>query len=515
VEYVADRVETTSTVWLGLTVGCARCHDHKYDPIPQADFYRMFAYFNNIDESGRSGELAPKPNMEVYADASVKLEHQQLQESVQALLAEKKKFAKEEQQFNQWFVEQPKPKRENGRALQTRQAKARTKYFKEHSPEYSELLALVTQAESKLKKFEAVNLTRVSIMKEMPTPRETYLLVRGAYDKPDRETPLAAQTFAALPPMSDDLPANRLGLAQWLFQSDHPLTARVAVNRYWQMYFGAGLVRTPEDFGSQGERPTHPKLLDWLAVEFRNSDWDVKALQKLIVMSATYRQDSRISADLLKRDPDNRLLARGPRIRLYAQALRDQALAVSGLLTSRIGGPPVMPHQPPGLWDEVSAKGYKYVVGEGDNRYRRSLYTFWRRTVPPPNMMNFDNATREVCSVRSRRTNTPLQAMNLLNDPHYVEAARALAKRMVTEGGDSATMRIRYGHRLVLACEPSPRVLDILLRGQADYQKAFEQDQNAAIELLEAAVDGDAASLASYVVVANVLLNLDETVTKE
>ena len=515
VEYVADRVETTSTVWLGLTVGCARCHDHKYDPIPQIDFYRMFAFFNNIDERGRSGELAPQPNMNVYARSSAKLDHQLLKDTVKSLLTKKKKFTQEEKRFNQWFAEQPKPKRENGRALQARKSKARKQFFEEHSTQYATLLSQFEQAESELKTFEEANLTQVSIMKEMPKPRETYLLVRGAYDKPDLERPLNAQTFAALPPMMEGLPTNRLGLAKWLFQDNHPLTARVAVNRYWQMHFGAGLVRTPEDFGSQGERPTHPKLLDWLAVEFRESGWDIKGLQKRIVMSATYRQESRVSPKLLHQDPDNRLLARGPRIRLYAQALRDQVLAASGLLVNRIGGPPVMPHQPAGLWDEVSAKGYKYTLGKGDARYRRSLYTFWRRTVPPPNMMNFDNSTREVCSVRSTRTNTPLQAMNLLNDPQYIDAARGLAKRMVTEGGQSVENRIRHGHRLVLAREPSPKVLKILVQGQTDYHHAFQQDPDAAIELLEKDMKDNSAMLASYVVVANVLFNLDETVTKE
>ena len=515
VEYVADRVETTSTVWLGLTVGCSRCHDHKYDPIPQRDFYRLFAFFNNIDERGRSGDIAPKPSMEVYTTAVAADEHERKRSVVTKLIEKKSEFAADEKAFNRWFAKQPKRKREKRRALQARKAKARVNYFKEHSPKYQQLLTQLTRAESQLKKFETANLTRVSIMKEMPTARETYLLVRGVYDKPDKSTRLKPQTFSALPPMSGNLPANRLGLARWLFQADHPLTARVAVNRYWQMYFGDGLVKTPEDFGSQGKRPSHPGLLDWLAVQFRDSGWNVKALQKMIVMSSTYRQDSRVSADLLKRDPTNSLLARGPRIRLYAQAIRDQALAVSGLLKTKIGGPPVMPFQPAGLWEEVSAKGYKYVVGRGDDRYRRSLYTFWRRTVPPPNMMNFDSSTREVCAVRLSRTNTPLQAMNLLNDPQFVEAARRLATRMVKEGGDTPAARIRFGHRLVLARDPSPSVLKIMLRGQADYLRTFREDQEAASGLLAGKVDGDAASLASYVVVANVILNLDETVTKE
>ena len=290
-------------------------------------------------------------------------------------------------------------------------------YFDSRDPGYKELLAAIKEKEKEISAFEKKNVTEVSIMEEMPNPRDTYLLLRGAYDQPDESEQLAPQTFAALPAMAEKAPRNRLGLAQWLFQDDNPLTARVAVNRYWQMLFGAGLVKTPEDFGSQGAMPSHPKLLDWLAVEFRESGWDVKAMLKRIVMSETYRQDSRTTPEMLEKDPANELLARGPRFRLSAFALRDQALAASGLLVKRPGGPPVMPYQPAGLWEEVSAKGFKYVVAKDEGLYRRSLYTFWRRTVPPPSMMNFDSAGREICSVNVSRTNTPLQAMNLLNDP--------------------------------------------------------------------------------------------------
>ncbi|HIG16104.1 MAG TPA: DUF1553 domain-containing protein, partial [Candidatus Handelsmanbacteria bacterium] len=301
-------------------------------------------------------------------------------------------------------------------------------YYRDRDPAYQKLLKQVTSQEAKLARYATQNVTEVSIMEEMPKPRDTYVLVRGAYNNPDKSRTLAPTTPTALPAMADGLPNNRLGLAEWIVSDDNPLTPRVAVNRYWQMYFGSGLVRTPGDFGAQGTPPTHPALLDWLASEFRDTGWDIKALQKLIVTSATYRQRSAVDADLLQRDPENRLLARGPRFRLNGQALRDQALAASGLLVTTIGGPSVMPYQPEGLWEEVSAKGYKYVVAKGDDLYRRSLYTFWRRTVPPPSMMNFDNAGREVCTVSVARTNTPLQAMNLLNDPTFVETARVLAQ---------------------------------------------------------------------------------------
>ena len=309
-------------------------------------------------------------------------------------------------------------------------------FSENHDPAYQALLKKLASLKARVDKYEADNITYVSIMQEMETPRDTHLLIRGAYDAPEESEILSPATPAALHPFDEQFPPNRLGLARWLFSDQNPLTARVAINRYWQNYFGTGLVKTSEDFGSQGEPPSHPQLLDWLAVEFRENAWDVKAMQKKIVMSATYRQSSAVTAKLLKADPENRLLARGPRFRLYAQALRDQALAASGLLVDRGGGPPVMPYQPAGLWDEVSAKGFKYVVTDGDDLYRRSLYTFWRRTVPPPSMMNFDTTAPEICSVNLSRTNTPLQAMNLLNDPTYVEAARALAQRMLTEGGE-------------------------------------------------------------------------------
>ncbi len=535
VEYVADRVETTSSVWLGLTIGCARCHDHKYDPFSQKDFYRLFAYFNNIPEKGRTAELAPVPNIKLYTGQQGREAHEKLELVVQELNDQKKKFRAAEKEFTVWFAEQKTPKNENARALKTRRAKQKTKYLKEHSPEYSELLDDLSQAEVALTKFEATNITRVSVMEEMPTPRQTFLLARGDYSKPDTTEELTPATLGSLPAADPALQQNRLQLARWLFQDNHPLTARVAVNRYWQMYFGTGLVATPEDFGSQGSRPSHPRLLDWLASEFRESGWDVKAMQKTIVTSATYRQQSRSTPALLESDPTNRLFSRGPRFRLYAQAIRDQALMTSGLLVPRIGGPPVMPQQPDGLWEEVSAKGYKYVVGKGEDLHRRSLYTFWRRTVPPPNMMNFDSSTREICSVNRARTNTPLQAMNLLNDPQFVEAARALALRMINEGGASAESRISFGHRLVLAREPSDRVFKILMRGYADYMARFESNPAEAEQLIaeisqtgkshtkisklkiSVAVDSeiDLANRAALIVVANVLLNLDETVTKE
>lgn len=760
VEYVADRVETTSTVWLGLTTGCARCHDHKYDPIKMKDFYSLFAFFHNLPEKGKDGSTAPAPNMNVYTNGSAS-EHESLKAEVSRLKERQVSYTKEHQQdFQEWLNELrsdassdtvalpapvaqyafdfPKGKaftnlaerrspatiqgRENfvsstpqgrfgkgvhfrdegyvrlGRSLKTRGFKSdkpasfafyvkpldkavgtvlscqnggqrkngfqislegagsagelavsfrlianqasnqllhvrtppvikqeakdfthvtvtysgrpsddhgveiyidgkqvettivmntlnaetfvvnqdyllgsglsfaivddlhlydqsldsaevgllvnsrpetllarfdkltptqktflENTYFSEHDRQQPKLVAEVKQAEKKLSAFAKRAITQVSVMEEMAEPRKTYLLLRGDYTQPDTSEALQPQTFVNLPPMTDDMPKNRLGLAQWLFHEDNPLTARVAVNRYWQMLFGAGLVKTPEDFGSQGAMPTHPQLLDWLAVEFRESGWDVKAMLKRIVMSETYCQDSRTTPEMIELDPSNELLARGARFRLSGFAIRDQALAVSGLLSQTRGGPPVMPYQPAGLWDEVSAKGFKYVVAKDDGLYRRSLYTFWRRTVPPPSMMNFDSAGREACSVNVSRTNTPLQAVNLLNDPQFVEAARVLGQRLIKETADessSPTARITRCSELVLGRPPTESELQVYVKAFQDYQAAFTADPDAAKEFIaighsQPDTTLDPIDLATCSSLASVFLNLDEAVTKE
>ncbi len=280
----------------------------------------------------------------------------------------------------------------------------------------------------------------IMVMKELPSPRPTYLLKRGAYDAPGER--VEPGTPASLPPFAGSWPRNRLGLAQWLTDPKHPLTARVAVNRWWQSLFGRGIVATPEDFGSQGQLPSHPELLDWLSRTFIDSGWDVKHLMRLIVTSATYRQSSDVPADLLAKDPDNVLLARGPRFRLSAEMIRDGALASAGLLVETIGGPPVKPYQPPGLWEEKS--GLTYQRDQGAGSHRRSLYSFWKRTSPPPSMLTFDATTREVCAVKRQSTATPLQALVLLNDPQFIEAARALAQRAFREGGSNLANRITF-----------------------------------------------------------------------
>ena len=332
----------------------------------------------------------------------------------------------------------------------------------------SELLAL---RESESRMTESV--FEVMVMDEMETPREAFILDRGVYDQ--RKEVVQPGTPSTVLTYQQQAPADRLGLARWLFEEDNPLPARVTVNRYWQRYFGSGLVKTTDDFGSQGERPSHPALLDWLAVEFRKSGWDVKHMQKIMVMSATYRQTSLVDAEEKNRDVDNRLLARGPSARLQAESIRDLALAASGLLVRKIGGPSVKPYQPEGLWS-YNAFSSKYEQDHGDDLYRRSLYTFWKRTNPPPSMNIFDAPSRSYCVVKREQTETPLQALVLMNDPQFVEAARVLAQRIVKEGGESAEDKIILGFRLLTGRTPSVQQIDLMKR---QFQEALADAQDA------------------------------------
>jgi hypothetical protein len=358
----------------------------------------------------------------------------------------------------------------------------------------------------------------VMVMRELPRPRPTFVLDRGAYDSPT--VPVEPGTPRAIRPFPDTLPKNRLGLATWLLDPQHPLTSRVIVNRYWALFFGRGIVSTPEDFGSQGELPTHPALLDWLAVTFVESGWDVKALHERIVTSATYRQASAATPDLRERDPENRLLARGPAYRFSAEQIRDHALAVSGLLVPTIGGRSVYPYQPAGLWEELATRNETtYVQGKGDDLYRRSLYTIWKRSTPPPSAISFDAAERLSCTVRRQRTSTPLQALVLMNDPQYVEAARLLAERMARDGGGDPAERVAVGFRLVTSRGPSDEEARVLTELYAAERERFDADVEAARRLLDVGERPrdptlDAADVAALTVVANTLLSLDEAVTK-
>lgn len=359
------------------------------------------------------------------------------------------------------------------------------------------------------------------VMADLPQPRESFVLIRGAYNKKgDKVSP---GTPAILPAMPKEASKNRLGLARWLVDPAQPLTARVTVNRFWEHHFGRGIVKTANDFGHQGEWPTHPELLDWLAAEFRDSGWDVKHVHKLIVMSGTYRQSSKITPEWLQRDPENALLARGPRFRMDAEMVRDTALAASGLLAQKLGGPSVRPYQPPGLWETVGFLGSNtraFRRDDGDALYRRSVYTFWKRTSPPPALTMFDAPSRETCTVRRPRTNTPLQALTLMNDEQFVEAARQLARRMMTEGGKTPQERLTDGFRLATARRPDAKELDTLTKLYEQQLTYYRADKDAALKLLGMGASKrnealDPGEHAAWTMMANLLLNLDETITKE
>jgi hypothetical protein len=358
------------------------------------------------------------------------------------------------------------------------------------------------------------------VMREIATPRDAFILNRGEYDK--RGDKVARAVPAVFPPLPPGAPNNRLGLAQWLVSGDHPLTARVWVNRAWEKFFGTGIVKTSENFGSQAEWPSHPELLDWLATEFVRLKWDMKAMQKAIVMSATYRQSSKVTPELLAKDPENRLLARAPRLRLSAEVLRDQALAVSGLLVEKLGGPSVKPYMPEGVWDETSVygdmRGYKADTGEG--LYRRTLYTIWKRTAAPPSMLLFDSPNREICTVKRSRTNTPLQALALLNEVTYVEAARVLAQRMILEGGATPEARIAWAFKKTAGRAPTENEVKVLASGIAKratrlQQNAEEAKKIATVGMSKVDPKVDPVELANYTATANVLLNLDEVINRE
>jgi hypothetical protein len=358
------------------------------------------------------------------------------------------------------------------------------------------------------------------VSKELAKPRPAYVLLRGEYDKHGEPVgPGVPSVLPSLPPADQ---TNRLTFARWLVDPSHPLTARVTVNRFWQQFFGTGLVKTSEDFGSKGEWPSHPELLDWLATDFMSNGWDVKRLVRLIVTSSTYRQDSKVTPTLFARDPENRLLARGPRLRLDAEVVRDNALFVSGLADLKMGGRGVRPYQPPGIWEAVgytTSDTAKYTQDKGEALYRRSLYTLWKRTAPPPSMTTFDAPSRELCRARRERTNTPLQALLTMNDVQYFEAARQLGYRMLREGGSNDADRLKLGFRIVTSRWPTASEADVLADNLAAQRARYAADAAAAEKVIsvgESPVPKDvpAPELAAYTMVANVLMNLDEVLTK-
>jgi hypothetical protein len=524
VDYVVDRVDTTGAVWLGLTVGCGRCHEHKYDPLPQKEYYQLYAFFNNVAEAGgvdrRNGTAAPvlelptdEQKLKIVAlETSIADKQRQLDETAKTHLAGLDDWEK-----NRGAEKLPE---KVGTALKVDKAKRndeQKKTIKDHYlTRFADTKKLQETLDADRKQLIAVKNSVVitMVMEERKEPRESFVLIRGNYDKYGEKVPPAVPR--ALHPFPADAPKNRLGLARWLAAKDNPLTARVTVNRYWQMFFGMGLVKTAEDFGIQGELPSHPALLDWLATEFM-TDWNVKRLHKLIVMSATYRQSAKVSPAALERDPNNRLLSHGPRLRLSPFYLRDQALALSGLLVDRVGGPPVRPYQPPGLWEDFSFNQIRYTQDHGENLYRRSLYTFWRRSIGPPNM--FDTPARQVCTVRPSRTNTPLHALILMNDVTFVEAARVWAARLMKQPGTSEK-RLSHAFRMATARLPTPTEQKVLVAGWQRLHQQYAADRAAAQKLVSAGeyprdASLDVAEHAAYTAMLNTIMNLDEAITKE
>ncbi len=467
VENVIDRVDTMGTLLLGLTVGCARCHDHKYDPISQQDYYRLFAYFNSIAEWGVGPNNGNSPP----------------------------------------FIEVPA----NWPHLSPGEDRMQT-------PQPVQLHSARKTAGNGLQRPQAGSPTTVMVMHELAQPRETFVLRRGQYNMPDPSRPVTPAVPDALSAGGQTQPRNRLELARWLVSPDNPLTARVAVNRIWQQFFGVGLVETSENFGSQGSPPSHPELLDWLAIELIRNDWDLRTIQRMILRSSTYQQSSRVGGELVLRDPDNRLLARGPRIRLPAFVLRDQALASSGLLVERVGGRSAKPYMPPKIWSSISNN--KYEQDTGANLFRRSLYTYWRRTIPPPTMMNFNAAPREVCVVRTEPTNTPLQALTLMNNMTFVESARCLAERIMRESNADTDSQIRLAFRMICGRLPSDSEWQVLHRAHTSFLREYRTDEESAEQLLSIGQSPRDASLpaaqhAALTMTASLILNLDEAISKE
>jgi hypothetical protein len=522
VSAVVDRVNTTMQVWMGMTMACAQCHDHKYDAITQEEYFRTFAIFNQTEDSDKRddaplqvfispGELKRKHKLETDIAAVEKDLLQPRPELDKAQEAWEPKGAKEKVPNNIKQILGIEAKKRN-----ETQKQELTKYFR------FSVAAELKEQQGKLtalrKELAGVNEVKTPIMRELPADkkRATKIHIRGDFLNEGKQ--VSAGIPALFPPLPKERGPDRLALAQWLVSRDNPLTARVQVNRFWEQIFGQGLVETPDDYGIRGKLPTHPELLDWLAAEFA-SDWDIKRLLRLLVTSAAYRQSAQVSAALQERDPENRLLARGPRFRVPAEVIRDQALYVSGLLSPKMHGPPVRPPQPKIGLTAAFGGGTDWQTSEGEDRRRRALYTQWRRTTPYPSMITFDAPSRTVCAVARPRTNTPLQALVTLNDPVYVETAQALARRMVQEGGSTVEGRVLHGVRLSLVRLPSTseieRLAGLYRQAHAEYTRNVKQAEQMATDPLGPLPAGmDPAEMAAWTVVANVLLNLDETFAK-
>lgn len=455
INYVLDRTNTLGKGILGLTLECARCHDHKYDAISQKNYYEFFSFFNYVNEKGLQMDAVQAANQKFFADPP--------------------------------FI-----------TLTTEESQG--------------VLDFVN-----LEKGKKIN---VMVMNDS-TPKTTFILNRGEYDQPTDSVSPNAPDF--IYPFSDSLPKNRLGLAKWLTNKDNPLTARVYVNRIWGMLFGRGLVETTEDFGVQGSLPSHPELLDWLAVDFMEHDWDIKYLLKKIVLSATYQQSSKLTPEHKKVDPENKLLARAPRFRMSGEMIRDYMLTTSGLLHTELGGPSVKPYQPAGLWEETNAGENRgvltnYVTDSGNKLYRRSFYTFWKRTLPPASMAIFDAPGRDFCEVRRQKTNTPLQALALQNDVQVLEAARVLSEKTIASGTEDYAA-VEQIFKRILVRAPKDQEIEMLQNYYQDALDKFLKNIEDAKSLVAVGefehLNVDPAKTAALMLTAQVIYNLDETITKE
>jgi hypothetical protein len=545
-----DRIDTTATTWLGLTMACAQCHDHKYDPITQRDYYSLMDAFNRVPETGTPQRFSARIRVgapflelpsEAYKARAKDLEQQLAKAEKELKAVDSQGKATREAAYAGWLAglvisrqtsnlsdEIKKLDRipESSRTDKQRQdlAKALRSYFDEHAAKEIfpkdpavEKTALVEKLKKQVADHKADQLPRVMIMSDAK-PRQTSILSRGEYLQPTEKVAFATPAF--LPPLPKDAQQNRLGLAEWLVSPEHPLTARVQVNRMWQHFFGAGIVRTAEDFGVQSEYPAHGPLLDWLAVEFRERGWSNKTLHRLIVTSATYRQSSRMTPEHKTLDSENRYYARASRFRMPAPLLRDWALASSGLLDARLGGQPVYPYQPDGIWEALAItkeRDFTYPASKGKDLYRRSLYTFWRRTVGPANM--FDAANRQTCRVRNATTSTPLHALTTLNDPTWVEAARVLAERAMQDS-DKLEARLQFASARVLNRSlKAPELTALTKTYERQHALYTAEPKNAKLLLAVGAAPHDAAldpaQHAAFTAVCLGILNLDEALTRE
>tara|TARA_R110002095_G_scaffold181107_3_gene158438 strand:+ start:1845 stop:4430 length:2586 start_codon:yes stop_codon:yes gene_type:complete len=538
VNQIFDRVNTTGLVWLGTTFECAQCHNHKYDPFSQQDYYQIFAFFNNtpleVRQVGKSvtfevtgPKLAlPLAPEEIKTKDELNGQRIAVQKQLNARQKELTNAVAEWEETTLALLENSEESAKVPDSIQiilrtetekrtTKQTKSLTQFQQQQDQTYTELKKDLNRIQTELKAFEPDS---TLVMVEMPEPRMNNLFKRGDFLSKGAE--VTPQTPDALHPLNTKGTPSRLEFAKWLVAKENPLVSRVTVNRWWSQFFGQGIVATQEDFGSQGDAPTHPELLDWLAVEFMEHNWSMKHILKTIVLSATYQQSAKVTPELLETDPYNKLYTRGPRLRLSAESIRDNALAISGLLSTKMGGPPVYPPQPEGLWRHVGRNAPKYLTSTSEDRYRRGVYVIWRRSAPYPSFTNFDAPDRGACVINRSRTNTPLQALTLLNDPAYVEIGIGLAKRLATkdmEAGLSDRERIAYAFRLCVAREPKAVEVDYLTKVFQQELKYFQEHPQAAQKLI--AVDHrpegvGASRMAAWLYVANILLNLDETITK-